>query len=80
MNDWHKNRTLRIKKTLDFISKFPNGATAMDFEDFGLTPYGIERLMKLGQVIATQVREPERGPRCYHWLWKLNRKAVINDY
>jgi len=75
MNDWHKNRTLRIKKTLDFISKFPYGATAKDFKAVGLYPYGVERLMQLGQVTETQIPEPERGPRCYHWLWKLNRKG-----
>jgi hypothetical protein len=72
-DDYLKRRTLRIKKTLDFISKFPNGATAMDFEEYNLTPYGVERLMKLGQVVGTQVREPERGTRCYRWLWKIKK-------
>jgi hypothetical protein len=45
----------------------------MDFEEYNLTPYGVERLMKLGQVVGTQVREPERGTRCYRWLWKIKK-------
>lgn len=76
-----KSRVLRTKRTLDFISSCPNGATYKDFDNANLTPYGVDRLVKLGQVIATQVREPERGTRCYHWLWKLNRleKEERND-
>jgi hypothetical protein len=75
-SDWYKQRTLRIKKVLDFIASCPDGATQKDFQKAGLTPYGIERLVKLQQVTATQIREPERGSRCYHWLWKLNRSEV----
>ncbi len=71
---YHRNRCLAVKKTKDFIASFPDGATAKDFEAAGLPPTGIERLVKLKVIVGTQIREPERGPRCYHWLWKLNTK------
>ena len=70
----HKASTLRTKKTLDFISRHPEGATIKDFRKVGLYPHGVGRLITLDIVIATQVREPKRGPRGYHWLWKLNKK------
>ena len=85
MDDWarqpvedtrfHYERTklLQVKKTLDFIASHPDGVTAKDFEKAGISPQGISRLMKLGQIVGKQIREPERGPRAYHWHWKIRR-------
>jgi hypothetical protein len=68
--EYHKKRTLAAKKLADFIRSRPDGVTAADLDKAGLTTYMMYRLIKLGHVVCTQVREPERGPRCYHWLWK----------
>jgi len=73
--EYMKRKTLRIKKTLDLIAKHPEGATQEDFRNAGLTPYGISRLQQLGQIVSTQVKEPERGPRCFHWLWKIRKET-----
>ena len=71
---YHRNRVLLTKKTLDFISKHPRGVTKADFEKAGVRPFGIERLQKFKQIAATQIREPERGPRCYRWLFKPKKR------
>jgi len=72
----HRNSTLRTKRTLNLIaSKWPEGATQEDFKAAGFSPYGVGQLMKMKQVIGTQVKEPEHGPRCYHWVWTLNAEA-----
>lgn len=73
IDQWHKRKILRIKKTLEFISQYPNGVTNQDFKNAKLIPVGLAKLIQLEQVIALQIREPERGTRAYHWLWKLNR-------
>ena len=76
----HKQRTLKTKVVLDFISKHPEGVTAEDFYDAGVFYQdGITRLIQLKQVVGIQVREPERGPRAYHWLWKINRQESNNE-
>lgn len=71
---WAKRKALLAKRTLEFIGGFPNGCTKDDFYAAGLKPAGIDRLLKLRQIIGVQIREPDRGPRAYHWLWKINRK------
>lgn len=71
---YKKKQTLATKATLDLIAKFPEGAIRQDFEDAGVCIYGVEKLMKLKMVKGTQVRESERGPRCFHWLWKINKE------
>lgn len=70
-----KKRTLAAKRLAKFVFEHPEGVTQNDLTAAGLTLYGIDRLMKLGVVKATQVKEPERGSRCYHWLWKPNMKG-----
>jgi hypothetical protein len=72
MNYYHKKQVLQAKRTLDFIRQFPNGVTREDFEKAGLPILGIERLMKARLIIGSQIKEPERGTRAYHWLWKVN--------
>jgi len=71
MNDgWHKKRTLAAKRLAEFIRAHPEGVTRDSLEAAGLTTWGLDRLLELGHVNATQIREPERGSRCYHYLWK----------
>lgn len=70
-----KRIALRNKKTLEFIAKHPEGVTAEDFKNAGENYQGISRLLKLGIISAKQIREPERGPRCFHWLWTVNKKG-----
>jgi hypothetical protein len=80
MNDaWHKARTLAAKRLAEFIRSRPDGVTFADLKANGLTTWGLDRLLKLGLVTAEQVREPERGTRAYHWLWKPNAGAVRTD-
>ena len=71
--EYLKKRALNAKKTREFISQFPDGATAQDFKDAGVSHHGLDRLLKHKVVTAEQVREPERGPRAFHWLWKIRR-------
>lgn len=74
MNDgYFKTRTLAAKRLVQFIRSRPDGVTLADLKAHGLTPFGLDRLLKLKLITATQVREPERGPRAYHWLWKATR-------
>jgi len=71
MNDaWYKMRTLNAKRTIDFIRAHPEGVTISDFRQAKIIPMGIDRLLKLGLITGTMVREPNRGPRSFHWLWK----------
>jgi len=67
---WHKLRTLQVKATIDFIRAHPEGVTMADMKAAGIPPIGMDRLLSLGLIRGEQVREPERGPRNYHWLWK----------
>jgi hypothetical protein len=76
---WDKRRALATKKTLEFIGQFPNGCTKYDFYAAGVRPVGIDRLHKLKQIVGTQIKEPERGPRAYHWLWKINHKPTDKE-
>ena len=69
-----KKRTLAAKRLAQFIRAHPEGVTQYDLKAAGLTTWGMDRLMKLGVVSGSQVREPERGPRAYHWLWKPNKR------
>ena len=75
---YFKKRALKTQRSLQFIACHPDGVTAKDFEDAGVQLSGIERLVKLKLIAGTQIKEPERGPRCYHWLWKI-RKAKENS-
>ena len=67
---YFKAKTLSNKKLVDFIRSRPDGVTIEDIKTMGLSAWGMHRLLKLKLVTGTQVREPERGPRAYHWLWK----------
>ena len=69
-NAYYEKKTMAAKRLVDFIRSHPEGVTNDDLKANGLTTWGMDRLLKLGHLNATQVREPERGPRCYHWLWK----------
>lgn len=76
MNDgWHKARTLAAMRLAEFIRSRPAGVTIRDLKANGLTTFGLDRLLKLGHVSAEHVREPHRGPRAYHWLWKASRRG-----
>jgi len=75
LDAYHKKRTLAAKRLVDFIRSRPDGVTMDDLKENGLTTWGLDRLLKLRHVTATQIREPERGPRCYHWLWKPNAES-----
>ena len=70
MTDWHKKQVLAAKRLVDFIRAHPEGVTRRDIESAGLSTWQIDRLMGLKLVVGTQIKEPERGLRCYHWLWK----------
>jgi hypothetical protein len=79
MNEgWHKARTLAAKRLAEFIRSRPAGVTIHDLKAAGLTTWGLDRLLKLGHVRAEQVREPERGPRAYHWLWTADTGCAGN--
>jgi len=67
---YYKRNALANKKALEFIAKHPEGVTAKMLNKAGLTCYGMGRLMKLGIIKGEQIREPERGNRAFHWLWK----------
>lgn len=67
---WHKTRTLAAKALVDFIRAHPGGVTAEDARSAGLALYCVGRLLSLGLISAEQVRDPQRGKRSYHWLWK----------
>ena len=76
---YYKQQALRTKRTLEFICQHPDGVTYKDFDVAGVPIYGMHRLVKLKLIVGTQVREPERGPRCYHWLWKPKRTESIKE-
>ena len=61
--------TLNAKAVADFVRQHPEGVTAEHIRKAGLPVSPIYTLVKLKHVHASQVREPERGPRAYHWLW-----------
>ena len=65
----YRNQILAVKKTLDFILAHPEGVTRVDFEKAKLPVYGIEKLQKMRLIKGLQVKEPERGPKAYHWFW-----------
>ena len=67
---WHKARTMAAKRLAEFIRTRPDGVVYADITKAGFTTWGLDRLVSLGVVTQTQVREPDRGPRAYHWLWK----------
>lgn len=71
-----RERVLEAKKTLVFICSHPNGVTSKDMENAGVPPAGIDRLLRLKLIHGEQVREPKRGPRAYHWLWKARKVTV----
>ena len=60
----------RKQDTLKFICAHPEGVTDADFKKAGIPPAGLGRLQQLKVIKGEQIREPERGTRCYHWLWK----------
>jgi len=71
--EYQKQKTLRAKVTLQFIAKFPEGATRADFDKAGVKINYIERLLKLKLITASQVRDPEKGPRSYHLVWRIKK-------
>jgi len=77
MNDgWHKARALAAKRLLDFICMRPNGVTFKDLKAAGLSTWGMDRLLRFGFVRAEQVKDTERGPKAYHWLWIPNDSVL----
>lgn len=75
-NEKHvKKRALDAQRTLKFVVAHPEGVTATECTEAGISTYPFPRLQKLGVIKGYQVREPERGNRAFHWLWK----AVIMD-
>lgn len=74
----HRINTLAAKRLADFIRSKPEGVTYKDIEKNGLTMQGLHRLIRLGHVTGEQIREPERGPRAYHWLWKASTPLEEN--
>ncbi len=75
---YHKKRTLAMKELLDFIREHPGGVTHKDIKAAGLSTQWLTRLCKMGYVYGSQVKEPENGPRAYHWLWKRTGLGVHN--
>jgi len=73
---FNRSMALKNKEKLEFIAGHPEGVTAKDFHKAGLNCTGIERLMKLKLVKGTQIREPHRGNRAFHWLWKINQPTT----
>ena len=65
----HRNQIMAAKRTLDFVLAHPEGVTREDFEKAGIQIVGIEKLQKMKLIKAFQIKEPERGPRAYHWFW-----------
>ena len=74
-----KKRALNAKRTREFIAQFPDGATAKDFKAAGVPLLGIDRLMKHKVIEAIYVAERERGPRCFHWKWKILHHTITNE-
>jgi hypothetical protein len=72
---YHKKHTLAAKKLLEFIREHPEGVTRKDIDNAGLSIWGIDKIIKLKLVRCSQVKEPERGPRCYHWVWTAQGDA-----
>jgi len=70
MSEYRKNQILAAKKVADFIRQHPEGVTAEQIKEAGLPAHPVYYLVSKKYVQAFQVREPERGPRAYHWLWK----------
>lgn len=75
--EYQKQRTLRAQTTLKFIAKFPGGATRDDFHKAGVQINYIDTLLGLKLIIASQVKEPEKGSRSYHWLWKIRKEDTL---
>ena len=70
-----KQSVMAIKKVLRFISDHPEGVTAEDFRSAGIRITGIQKLINFEQITQEQIRDPDRGSRCYHLLWKLRRSV-----
>ena len=68
-----KEKALRIRTLLLFIGQHPEGVTAKDLDKAGIPANGIEKLLSLKRIVGTQVREPERGSRAFHWVWKIRK-------
>ena len=70
ISEYHKRAVLSAKRTLEFILSHPEGVTEKDFKTANIPMAGINRLQRHKLIRGFQVREPERGTRCYHWVWK----------
>lgn len=66
---WARNRAFAAKRALEFIRAHPGGVEQSDLWPAGISRRVVEYLVKLRAVAATQIREPDRGPRCYRWHW-----------
>ncbi len=76
MNEaWFKARALAAKQAADFIRAHPDGVTWVDLKAAGIPRWGLDRAVKFGSISVEQVREPERGPRAFHWVWKPIHRA-----
>lgn len=76
---YFKKRALAAKRLVTFIRSRPDGVTIADLKAQGLSAWGLDRLLSLGLVAGRQVRDPERGPRAFHWLWKANAAITGGD-
>jgi hypothetical protein len=70
-----RERVLEAQRTLKFICAHPEGVTAEDMKRASIRPAdaGIDRLLRPKLIRGEQIREPERGSRSYHWLWKARK-------
>lgn len=69
MNDHSRRRVLWAKRTVDFIRSHPEGVTCEMFKMAGIPMLEMDRLLRLKLIVGKQVKEPDRGPRCFHWVW-----------
>ena len=67
---FYLNKTESIKKLRRFLREHPEGATTAMMKEAGVSMRWLDYLRKHGIVTGEQIREPERGPRNYHWIFK----------
>ena len=68
---YHEKNALAAKKLRKFIASRPEGVTYTDIKEAGLSTHGLGRLQALGAIKGTQIKEPENGPKAYHWLFTI---------
>lgn len=62
-------RALSAKKLVEAIRQHPEGITGHDLQEKGISLWGLPLLRELRLIRGKQVKEPERGPKAYRWLW-----------